>query len=252
MNSNEIRSHEASGACAEVKLRTAKEVLGQASRRIEVPENVELMLSPAIPEFADSFSRVQLNSYADLQLLGFAPRKLAEEKIRNAITADDDEVYKLASIIPHSFTSCECEDQGANVKRPPRNRLRTAYNRIRKSHNPNLATLLSDHYSTRIDWDSPVAGITRKWIMYLLFNPIIIVSLFEDITINRNATLTVDASAKSLMAHNIWIHRTGTLNQQGGYLKIWANSINSFRDYIDVVAVDAARKNQVLPAERVV
>jgi len=242
MNSNEIESYVPSGVCAEVKLRTAKEVLGQAARRIEVPENAELLLSPAISEFADSFSRVQLNSYADLQLLGFAPRKLAEEKVRHAIAEDDDEVYKLASTMPQSFTRCDCGDQVANEKRLPRNSLRTAYNSIRRNHNPSLAALVSDHLGTRIHWDSAIAGIARKWITYLRLNPVVIIGLFEDITINRNATLAVAANAKSLMAHNIWIHRTGTLVQQGSYLKIWATSINTFRDFTDAVVVDVARK----------
>jgi hypothetical protein len=243
MNSNEIESYPPSGVCAEVKLRTAKEVLGQEARRIEVSENAELLLSPAIPEFAGSFSRVQLQSYADMQLLGFAPRKLAEEKIRHAIAADDDEVYKLASTMPQLFTRCDCGDQAAYAKRSPGISLRTAYNSIRKNHNPTLAALLSDHLGTRIDWDSPIAGITRKWISYLRFSPEVIIGLFEDITINRNATLAVAASAKSLMAYNIWIHRTGRLVQQGSYLKIWANSVNSFRDFREMVAVEVARKN---------
>lgn len=207
--------------------------LGRKARRVEVPENTELLISPADPEFAGSFSRVQVTSYGDLQLLGFVPRKLAEEKVRHAMAADDDEVYKLASNMPSSFTrNCDCGGLDADAARSRGSSLRPTYNSIRKYHNPGLASLLSDHFGTHIPWDSPVAGVIRKWVIYPAIKPELIVVLLEDITINRNATLAVAPNTKSLMAFNIWIHHTGRLVQQGSYLKIWANSISVFRNFV--------------------
>lgn len=233
MNSNEVTGQGHSKVCAEVKLYTAKEALSRQTRRIDVPDNTELLLSPTDPEFVDFFSRVQLTSYGDLQLLGFVPRKLPEEKIRHAMTADDGEVYKIASSMPSSFTrNCDCGGADVAAARSGISGLRSTYNSIRKYHNPGLASLLSDHSGTYISWDSPAAGIIRNWIVYLQIKPEIIFVLVEDITINRNATLAVAPSAKSLLAFNIWIHHTGRLVQHGSYLKIWANSINEFKNFL--------------------
>jgi hypothetical protein len=97
-----------------------------------------------------------------------------------------------------------------------------------------MARLLADHYGKHISWDNPVAGIVSKWVMYIevVLNPSIIVLFAQDIIINRNATLTVDATAKSLLAKDIKIHNTGKLVHQGGYLKIWANSISRLDNVI--------------------
>jgi hypothetical protein len=122
------------------------------------------------------------------------------------------------------------------------NPIRTTYNGIRKRHNPALARLLSDHYGTQMSWDTPVPAIVRKWVIFLRLNPEIIITLLGDITIHRNATLAVAASSKSLMAWNIWIHTTGRLVAHGSYLKVWANSINRFTDFLSSAVIDAAHK----------
>ena len=96
MNSEEIERQPDDEACVEIKLCTAKDVLKREASRIEVPENAEMLLSPTNREFASYFSQVEIKSYEDLQLLGFVPRRLSEEKVRQVITADDDEVYKVA------------------------------------------------------------------------------------------------------------------------------------------------------------
>lgn len=225
---------------AEVKLYSAKEMLRREARNIEVPENAELLLSPSHPELASYFAQIRLQSYEDLQLLGFVPRKLSEEKIRRAIAADDDEVYKIASAAPQVTHACECMNEVSLTRRSSfSSGLRTAYNAIRKAHNLALARLLSDHYNTSIPWDDPVPRIVRRWVssldarIYSGFG--ILIALTADITINRNATLKTDKSMKSLLANNIWIHRTGRLVQQGSYMKIWANSIRTFINISGVV-----------------
>jgi hypothetical protein len=218
----------------------AAELLRREGRRIEVPENAEVLLSPSNPEFAPFFYQVPLRSYDDLQLLGFVPRRLSEERVRRAIAEDDDEAYRLAISAPlEAAADCECSG-GANMSRA--GRFRGAYNALRARHNPALARLLSEHYGARVEWDSPVAGIVRRWADALRPEYIAIIALLEDITINRNATLFVAPSAKSLLAHNIWIHRTGTLRQQGSYLRVWANSINHFSNVLVQFEVEALRR----------
>jgi hypothetical protein len=101
--------------------------------------------------------------------------------------------------------------------------LRTSYNSIRNRHNPALSKLLAEHYRTHIAWDSPVASIVRKWADSV--KAVIGIALLQDIIINKDSTLWIDGNVKSLLARNIVIHRTGRLVSGGGYLKIWANSI---------------------------
>lgn len=236
MNTQSVERASFDNACVEVKLCTAKEALRHEVRQLVVLENAELRFSPSHPELADYFVRVHLKAYDDLQLLGYVPRKLSEEKVRQAITADNDEAYKLASsmaaqLSPHD---CDCQNQSAHSSKSFTGTLRATYNRNRNTHNPALGRLLSDHLGAHIPWDDPVASITRKWVVRLddrsfLEKPIL-VALTEDIKINRNASLLVDPGLHSLLAHDIQIHRRGRLVLQGSYIKIWASSISSFLD----------------------
>lgn len=236
MNAASVESKVFDNPYPEVKLCTAKEVLRREVRQIVVPENAELLLSPSHPELAHCFVRAHIKSYEDSQLLGFVPRKLSEEKVRQAIAADNEEVFRLASSIVSQLSphNCECQNESERTSVSFRGSLRATYDRIRKAHNPALGRLLSDHFGAHVPWDDPLASITRKWIL-ALDNKIyatrpILVALTADITINRDASLIVDAGLKSLLAHDVWIHRRGRLVQRGSYIKIWANSVQSFQD----------------------
>ncbi len=236
MNTESVDRKMFDNAYAGVKLCTAKEALRHEVRQIVVPENAELLLSPSHPELANFFVRVHLKSYEDLQLLGYVPRRLHEEKVRQAITADNEEVYRLASSMASQLSppDCECQYQSAHTSESFKGSLRSTYNRIRNTHNPTLGRLLSDHLGAHVPWDDPIASITRKWVSRLddrifLEKPVLAV-IAEDITINRNASLIVDPGLQSLLAHDVRIHRRGRVVLQGSYIKIWANSIGSFLD----------------------
>jgi hypothetical protein len=156
------------------------------------------------------------------------PRGLAEEKARKAIADDDAAAQRLAQENlrderTSSESDCGCAAAALHPL-PYGRRLRATYRRIRKFHHPSFSKLLSEHYGATVPWDSPLAIAT--WRRVTSFNGVVDVWLFRDIVINRNATLLVDAPTRSLWAGNISIHRTGRLVAQGGYLKIWANSIN--------------------------
>ncbi|HEV7376232.1 MAG TPA: hypothetical protein VGN95_16055 [Pyrinomonadaceae bacterium] len=86
-------------------------------------------------------------------------------------------------------------------------------------------------YFARV-WDSPVAGIVKQWTQYvdLAQRAAISIALLSDITINRGAILRVDQSTKALLVGTIWIHRTGRLVYDGGYIKIWARAIENLID----------------------
>jgi hypothetical protein len=229
--------------CEEVRLLTAKEALRLELQPIEVPENADLFLSPANPEYASCFARVHLKSYEDLQTLGLVPRTLAEEKVHQAMAADDGEVYDLAGrMLWQSSGECGCTQGAMHASMVRGSPIRGLYNNIRKRHNPTLARVLGDHYGTQMAWDTPLPAIVRKWVVAVRREQELTLALLGDITINKNATLAVAASSKLLMAWNIWIHTTGRMVAQGSYLKVWANSINRFTNFLNPVLVDAARK----------
>jgi hypothetical protein len=238
----DTRDRDDEEARADAPVMSAREVLGLEPRPLVVPDDQEMVLSPDNPQFARSFARVHLKTYADLQLLGLVPRHLSEDKVRKAISADDAEVYQMATRALSLATPCDCSGHAASDQAAARsNPLRSAYNRLRKHHHPALAAVMADHYGTHVAWDEPVSSIVRNWTSALRVGSLVHVALLGDITINKNATLTVASPAKSLLAWNIWIERTGRLVQQGSYLKIWANSMNRFRHF-DLEAATAAAK----------
>jgi hypothetical protein len=244
MNSDKTDEGQCMKDVEELRLLSPRELLKQEFRHLEVKEGETLMLSPSNREFAASMARVSIRSFEDLQLLGLAPKRLTEDKVRYAIAADDAEVYQLATRdLKVSSHGCGCS---GNEHRSGGSAIRSAYNGLRNRHNPALSRLLSDLYQAEVAWDSPVAGVTRKWVGALRLNPIIIAHLFGDIVIQRGATLSVAASSKSLLAWNIYIHRTGKLVSQGGYLKIWAKSMRLFTDFLSGKLVEAARNTPPL------
>jgi hypothetical protein len=222
-----------------VPIRSASEVLRRPTRDVTVPEDQEVQFSPSNPDMAVHFSRILLRNFDELQLLGFVPRKLAEEKVRHAIEEDDREAYKFASalITARPPGACQCED------RPARSTFaadfRRAYRQVRQAHTPAVARVLSDYYGTQIAFDDPQPRIMTGWVRHVsdraFFERSILVAALMDITIKRRATMKVEPLLKSLNANNIWIHREGKLRQEGGNLRIWAHNISSYLDFSELV-----------------
>ncbi len=198
---------------------------------IDVEEDESFRLSPDNKRCNGVFATVRPRKFEHLQALGFVPAGLAETKVREAMRADDDAVLTMAMRTPHSGSAgCDCDSHSAGVTTPMQGSpIRQAYDRIRKTYNPALGTVLSSHNNARVAWDSPVAIATRKWVDVLVHSPVIVIAAVLDITIARNATMTVETSVKSLLAYNIWIHSTGSFVHRGGYLKIWANRLDRYR-----------------------
>lgn len=217
-------------AVNQIPLTAVRDVIRRQLHSVVVADDSEQILSPSNPETADHFFRSQMTSYSDLQILGFVPRRLNEDRVRQAIAEDDRELFK-ALTDGGSLALCGCGSGDKELGHSARSRttpLRASYNAVRSAHNPALARVMSEHLGTTIDWDTPAVGVVRKWATSIKNKPIIIGLLLEDITINRNATLTIAAVTRALLVHDIFIHRTGTLRQQGGYLRVWANSVNQF------------------------
>lgn len=227
-------------------LTPAREVLRRETHRLDVPDNSEQLLCPSNREHAGRFFRTQLQGYGDLQVLGLIPRRLSEEKLRQAVVDDDRTVFERVSAL-HTLAGgaspCGCVGSShASDAASRASPLRLAYNAARKRHHPAVARLLSDHLGSEVDWDAPLAATTRRWFLSAKSRSVIVGVLLNDIVIHRNAQLSIAPAAKSLFAHDIFIHRTGRLVQQGGYLRIWANSIHRFNDIVVSAELIAAAR----------
>lgn len=245
MNSAKLNSHKEISDIDGVRLLSPREILSLELQHIEVPPDTEVRFTPANREYVNCFAQTRLTSYKDLQILGLVPRRLSEEKVRQAIAEDDREVYDLTTkMLQVEKIQCGCNPsiENSSFRRNP---VRTMYNDFRKTHNPRLAEVLSDHYSTHITWDEPVPAIVRKWTMYIHFPRSILLAIAGDIIIHRHGILSLASGSKSLMAWNIWIHKTGTIKKGDSYVKILANSINHFEDFLDSIRVDVLRKVNV-------
>jgi hypothetical protein len=225
---------EDSGDSPELKVVSAKEALRQNLRALEVPAGADVLFSPYEREFAGYFARVEVKNFDDLKTLGFVPRGLVEDKVRCVVVVSNRAAYKVAHTMlsndPVRGHGCDC--QQPQTAKAPRSDLRQRYESARKRFNPALSRLLSEHLQARVDWDSPVAGIVKRWTQYvdLAQRAAISIALLSDITINRGAILRVDQSTKALLVGTIWIHRTGRLVYDGGYIKIWARAIENLID----------------------
>src|SRR4029453_18731710 len=110
----------------------------------------------------------------------------------------------LTMFANHSAWSGGCDCQSLQTVKTPMNNLRRHYESIRKSFNPALSRVVSEHLQTRVDWDSPLAAIMRSWVRYVEnSHSAAIIARLSDITIDLGASLRVDRSTKSLLAGTI-------------------------------------------------
>ena len=226
-----------------IKNLSAKELTRQRGRDIVVPEDKTLELTPSSGEFLESFARVQVSSFEDAQIMGFVPRKLTEDKVMKAIAEDDALAYKMAARRFNPSAGCGCNHSESESNKVVS--LRSTYAGFRRRNNPTLAGLVSEKIGIQLDWDSSLPSSVRKWAINARVGINIIALLLADITINRNSTLAIDAGTKSLWAHDIWIHRSGKMIQSGSYMRVWANSLNSFNNMIDASAVVDLKKHGI-------
>lgn len=170
---------------------------------------------------------VVLERYRDLQLLGIVPRDLEEDVFTDAVRADDAAVLEHILAHPEQDSNCQCHSETALARESA---MRRQYETVRKSFNPKLAEVMSKAARVRFDWDAALVGVARKRYLSLALKPEILVLLARDIRINRSSTMMLDKQTRLLLAHNIYIHDSGTLATRGGYLRIWANSVSRWNE----------------------
>ncbi|WP_286151280.1 MULTISPECIES: hypothetical protein [unclassified Mycobacterium] len=107
-------------------------------------------------------------------------------------------------------------------------RLGQLYREIRPVTHTNLSRAVGDALGVPVEVDSLEAKIThsfaQRFAAHVTHIPLVVV-LFKDIEIGRNATLTLGSKAKSLWANDIRIHSGGRLVITSSYIKIRATSV---------------------------
>jgi hypothetical protein len=215
------------------------EALRRDLSSIELREGEEAALSPSQREHHKYFARVRMRGFDDLQALGLVPRRLKEQVVRDALSSDDRDALQLSRefIAKRGAPAGSCGCESAHIRPTSIAReLDATYRDIRKEHHPALARVLSERYETEFAWNSAFASSIYGWTRRIQAQEIIAsICVVADITIGRNATLTLDHTSTVLLAREIWIHRTGKLVHRGGFLRIWAKSLDSFRDLSGIV-----------------
>lgn len=196
-----------------------------------VDDEAEMQLAANRSECRDYFARVHANSVHDLQILGLVPRGLREEELKQAMSQDDRAAFETAREISSRGVapSCACGATPDAAHIPYGANVALTYAAVRKAFNPALAALLSTHQKTTFRWDSIHTQAVRGWLDRLnkvVAEVPVLIALFRDIRVGHNSRVVLDPQCAQLFARGIYIHKTGTLVHQSGYLRIWASEIS--------------------------
>lgn len=205
-------------------------------RSLTVPEEKSVIVDPSDREWAEVTHRLEIAGFDDLQTLRLVPERLEERTARQAIAADDIEAREIArrmaeTVAEHSDAqdSCctPCAGKGDGRASYPA-RIGQLYREIRPVTHTNLSRAVGDALGVPVEADSLEAKIThsfaQRFAAHVTRIPLVVV-LFKDIEIGRNATLTLGSKAKSLWANDIRIHSGGRLVITSSYIKIRATSV---------------------------
>nr|WP_234930470.1 hypothetical protein [Mycobacteroides abscessus] len=205
-------------------------------RSITVPEDKSVIVEPGDREWAGVTHRLEITGFDDLQALRLVPERLEERIARQAIAADDTEAREIARRIAETGDrhadaedSCCAPCASKNDSRASYPvRLGRLYREIRPAMHTNLSRAVGDALGVPLTADSLQAKIThsftQRFAVHVTRIPLVIV-LFKDVEIGKNATLTLSSKAKSLWANDIRIHSGGRLVITSGYIKIRAASV---------------------------
>jgi hypothetical protein len=225
---------------AELMPCTARQALQREPVDLEVRDGEEVFLSPLRRGHHKYFAKVRVAAFEDLQVLGLVPRRLREQAVRAAIASDDQDALRLAQerVARGTAPAAACSCESGHHHPPSFSRdLKSTYRDIREDYHPALSRILSEHFGTEFAWDSTLAGSVGGWVRRLTARDLIVTTLIaKDITIGRRATLVLHERSTVLLARAVRIHRTGRLVHRGGFLRIWASSIDSFLDFVDVIS----------------
>ena len=173
---------------------------------------------------AKYFERVTVGSFADLQTLGFAPKRLTEARVRQAIGDDDAEalraMHESTRLDPHEGCSCSSAQQSAAPI------IRNAYDRIRPQQHPHLARLFSGELGVHFQFDAIPVRVLAGALAQMQILPLLLeLFLVRDIVVQRDATLTIDATVSLLRARDVKLFVGAKLVTTTPYLKVICRSV---------------------------
>ena len=162
-----------------------------------------------------------VRTFADLQALGFAPGGLSEAQVKRAIADDDMEALRTAR------TRCGRWSEAPEPEPEPTDRaLRAAYDEIRAAQNPHLARVMSEQTGVAHSWDDTSARVLAGAMTKLTLQPVFIpLMLVQDIVVQRDATLRIDAGISLLRARDIRLYVGAKLVLHGPYTKVICRSV---------------------------
>lgn len=129
------------------------EALRKNEIRIEVPPQEIRTVGPFEERYAEAFRVAEVKSFEDLQVLGMIPRELTEPRALDAIRADDAAFRDRHRELQRELRDCDCQEHSsANVTSFRRSRIQSS-----------LATLLPDHFRSRLDLDEVNPGILHVY-----------------------------------------------------------------------------------------
>jgi hypothetical protein len=220
-------------ACKPSRTVGARELLASTAVDLVVEDGREVSILDR--EYQHYLYNVRIESFSDLQLLGFVPRGIAEDAMRKAIQSDDERALAIAEQRYAQSSGCGCcscngHSQDAHAMASTHVRpasLQTHLQMARRETQTQLTALLSEHLRTKLDPGGPYVRWTQTFVEAFDRRMLrdFIALLFQDIYIGAKSTLKLPATKKSLYARNIVIHQTGRLEAGAAYTKIWANSI---------------------------
>lgn len=221
--------------------KSASSFLASPCKSLTVTRATEVRLDPGGREYGDCAHLVEVGSLGDLRALGLVPEELDEKPAREAVARDDDEAHmlvweQLRRGGTGSVLSCCCRTSAEPAEhamargfsmRPIALRLRAATNAVRKRFHPNLARILSDVLGRTVKLDDPVAVHTHRWIWHLdrVRKLSLWAFLFEDITVEHDATLNVLPPTSLLRANKVQIYSGGHIVSSVSYLHLKCSTI---------------------------
>lgn len=193
---------------------------------LTVEEGMEVRLEPENQGLVRGRHVVEVRTFEDLQGLSLVPERLSERDVSEAIKLDDEEARTVArEQLARNHAACV---HAPMVEAPPklayRSELNRVYTGVRKSYNPHLAEVMSGVATTPYAFHDLHVAVTRGWYTAVTLNAAMlkayVVWLFKDVTIGKNATLTLGAKEKVLHCGDLRIHVGGKLLISGSGVKV--------------------------------
>lgn len=193
--------------------------LSSRSGDIRVPAGTELTVGP-FSGYADTFKLARVETFADIQKLGFVPEHITEEGAVNALR-NDDKLYRDARR-NLDMDHCSCSDHysGSTSDRP------TALRRHYQDHL--LELLLPLQRRSLLAADTDIVHIYRQIQRWASRPAVYLVGLvsISDIEISEKATLFMTHTVTSLYARNINMGANSRLRFHSGNVHVRCETLN--------------------------